>query len=300
MNSDPAVTIVIPVYNGANYLAQAIDSALAQDLPGVEVVVVNDGSTDCGKTDEIAKAFLPRVRYFVQPNGGVASALNRGIAEARGVHVAWLSHDDLYRPDKVSRQVRFLQERSLSRTRTVIYGDFEVEDVNSGRRLIPAPPPPDGRAGEDARFLALLLEGRLHGCTMLLPRSCLREMGGFDERLRTTQDYDYWFRLLAAGYHFLHLPGASVISRIHAEQGTRTMSDIHLREVRELYAENVERFPALVAELGRASALEVLRAFEVRGQPDLGRRFRDLWAAGSPGRAIAAPAMGWVAKFRRS
>ena len=297
MITAPIASIVIPVYNGANFLAKAIESALAQDLAGVEVVVVNDGSTDGGRTEAIAKAFLPRIRYLAQPNGGVAAALNRGIAESLGGFVSWLSHDDMYRPDKVSRQVRVLRDGSLSRT--VVYGDFEVEEVASGRRLTPPPARPDKSASEDARFLALLLRGRIHGCTMLLPRACFIELGGFATALRTTQDYDFWFRLLAAGYHFTHVAGPGVISRLHPAQGTHTMSEIHAREVRELYEHNVTRFPQLIAELGPGTALDVLRAFEERGQPDLGHTFREVWASGSPARSLLAPVMGWVAERRR-
>ena len=297
MTTRPVASIVVPVYNGANFLAQAIESALAQDLAGIEVVVVNDGSTDAGKTEAVAKEFLPRIRYFAQPNGGVAAALNRGIAEARSRLVSWLSHDDLYRPDKVSRQVRLMAEGEFSRT--VVYGDFLEEDVATGRRRAPPPSRRDRSASQNARFLALLLQGRLHGCTMLLPRACFLEQGGFAKELRTTQDYDLWFRLLAAGYRFVHLPGPCVISRQHPEQGTRTMSEIHVREVRQLYERNVTRFPDLIAELGAGTALDVLRAFEGRGQPDLGNAFREAWTSGSPARRLMAPALGWVAGRRR-
>ena len=78
----PLVSIVIPVYNGANYMREAIDSALAQTYKNIEVIVVNDGSTD--NTDEIAKSYGDKIRYFKKENGGVATALNLGIREMRG------------------------------------------------------------------------------------------------------------------------------------------------------------------------------------------------------------------------
>jgi glycosyltransferase involved in cell wall biosynthesis len=297
MTASPRVTVVIPVFNGANYLSQAIESALAQDFDGFEVVVVNDGSADGGRTEEIARGFLPRIRYFSQPNGGVASALNRGIAEARGEYVSWLSHDDLYIQDKLSRQAALLRERGLSRT--VVYGDYEIEDVDSGRRLVPAPPRLDRAASPDAQFLSLLFLGRLHGCTMLLPRACFLELGGFAEALRTTQDYDFWFQLLAAGYHFVRLPGPVVVSRLHAAQGTRAMSEIHVREATALYEKYVGKFPVLVAEMGPSTAFDVLRAFEERGLGEVGRTFQAIWASPSPMRALVAPALGWLARRRR-
>ena len=75
----PLVSIVMPVYNGSNYMREAIDSALAQTYSNIEVIVVNDGSNDDGKTDAIAKEYGDRIRYFIKENGGCASALNLGI-----------------------------------------------------------------------------------------------------------------------------------------------------------------------------------------------------------------------------
>ncbi len=93
---NPLVSIIIPVYNGANYVEEAIKSALAQTYKKIEVVVINDGSTD--KTEEIVKKYLKKVRYYKKTNGGVATALNFGISKARGSYISWLSHDDLYYP----------------------------------------------------------------------------------------------------------------------------------------------------------------------------------------------------------
>src|SRR5579862_6874144 len=97
----PLVSIVIPVYNGANYLRAAINSALAQTYKNIEVIVVNDGSRDDGQTDAIAKEYGDRVRYFSKENGGCGSALNFGIANMRGDYFSWLSHDDTYLPRKI-------------------------------------------------------------------------------------------------------------------------------------------------------------------------------------------------------
>ena len=80
----PKVSIVIPVYNGANYLSEAIDSALAQTYSNIEILVVNDGSNDEGATERIAKSYGEKIRYFAKENGGVSSALNLGIREMHG------------------------------------------------------------------------------------------------------------------------------------------------------------------------------------------------------------------------
>ena len=93
--NNPKVSIVIPVYNGEDYLAYAIDSALSQTYENKEIVVINDGSTD--NTDEICKSYGDKIRYFVKKNGGVASALNLAIEKMDGEYFSWLSHDDAYK-----------------------------------------------------------------------------------------------------------------------------------------------------------------------------------------------------------
>ena len=93
---DKKVTILIPVYNGSNYLKEAIESALAQTYKNKEIIVVNDGSTDNGKTKEIALSYKDKIKYYEKENGGAPTALNYGIERMTGDYLSWLSHDDLY------------------------------------------------------------------------------------------------------------------------------------------------------------------------------------------------------------
>ena len=97
----PLVSIVIPVYNGADYMREAIDSALSQTYPHIEVLVVNDGSTDSGATAAVARSYGDKIRYFEKKNGGVSSALNYGIRNMQGSYFSWLSHDDVYEKTKL-------------------------------------------------------------------------------------------------------------------------------------------------------------------------------------------------------
>ena len=101
----PKISIVIPAYNASNYLAEAIDSALAQTYPNVEIIVVNDGSKDDGATRAVALSYGDKIRYFEKENGGSSSALNVGIANMTGEWFSWLSHDDLYVPEKLEKQI---------------------------------------------------------------------------------------------------------------------------------------------------------------------------------------------------
>ena len=99
----PLVSIVIPVYNGADYMREAIDSALSQTYPHIEVLVVNDGSTDSGATAAVARSYGDKIRYFEKKNGGVSSALNYGIRNMQGSYFSWLSHDDVYEKTRQNR-----------------------------------------------------------------------------------------------------------------------------------------------------------------------------------------------------
>lgn len=110
----PRISVVIPVYNGENYLKEAIDSALNQTYENVEVLVVDDGSVD--GTREIMNAYGDRIIGLHKKNGGVATALNMGIAHMSGEYFAWLSHDDLMKPDACEIYVRHLQGRKKRRS----------------------------------------------------------------------------------------------------------------------------------------------------------------------------------------
>ncbi len=128
--SNPKISIVIPVYNGANYLKEAIDSALSQDYGNYEVIVVNDGSNDNGETEKIALSYGSNIRYFKKENGGVATALNLAIEKAEGEYVSWLSHDDAYFPNKLSCQVNYLKSLGYPE-RTILSANVEIIDGKS-------------------------------------------------------------------------------------------------------------------------------------------------------------------------
>jgi glycosyltransferase involved in cell wall biosynthesis len=249
MYDTPLVSIVIPVYNGSNYLREAIESALSQTYKNIEVLVINDGSKDEGKTEAIANSFGNKIRYFFKTNGGVASALNMGIREMKGDYFSWLSHDDVYYHHKIATQIDTLKKYS---TKTVLYADYDIIDENSaliGTERVPEFEPA-------ALRYRLTVSHPIHGCTLLIPRSCLQQCGFFDERLRTTQDYDYWFRM--ADYcRFVHVPDRLIQSRHHLNQGTHTMLPLHYREVNELLGRFLEMLtPAeLTAGSGAAPGL---------------------------------------------
>lgn len=234
--SMPKVSIIIPVYNGANYVQEAIDSALSQTYGNIEVLVVNDGSNDNGATEKIALSYGDSIRYFSKENGGVSTALNMGIKQMSGDYFSWLSHDDVYRPDKIEKQIEFLSQ--LDDETTILYGGYEIIDYKSKwmdsvdyARLYPL--------SQLNKPLFPVLRGLANGCTMLIHKSHFERVGLFDEALPTTQDYDMWFRMFRdANVRFC--PGIFVKMRFHAEQTGRTMA-WHVQESDKLWMDMLNR-----------------------------------------------------------
>jgi len=224
----PKVTIVIPVYNGANFLEEAINSALQQTYENIEIIVVNDGSNDDGKTEQIALKYKDQIQYFAKTNGGVATALNLAIKKMSGEYFSWLSHDDLYYSDKIEYQINFLA--SLNDRDIVLYGDVELIDEHGkmvqvvlyDHELLSKKP------------LYSVLRGGISGCTLLIPKTQLLRFNGFDESLKTTQDYDLWFKI-AQTCRFIHMNKILVKSRIHPHQTANQMPLVNRAECERLW-----------------------------------------------------------------
>jgi glycosyltransferase involved in cell wall biosynthesis len=214
-NFNPLVSIVIPVYNGSNYMREAIDSALNQTYMNIEVLVINDGSNDNGKTREVGLSYGKRIRYFEKENGGVATALNLGIEKMQGEYFSWLSHDDVYFPQKVEIQIDFLRDRADKNIG--VYGNFMYIDSDSReiatRRI----------KDKKRNSLYAVITGMIHGCTLLIPKKYFYEIGFFDPALITAQDYALWFKFFRK-YDIFHIPVFLVKSRDHPEQGSRVLS----------------------------------------------------------------------------
>ncbi|MBX6378897.1 MAG: glycosyltransferase, partial [Clostridia bacterium] len=198
---------VIPVYNHEAFVAEAIESALHQTYRDLEVIVVDDGSTD-GTPAKVA-AFAGRIRSFRKPNGGTASALNLGIREARGEFIAWLSSDDVFLPEKIAAQVALLDAHPEV---GLCYTDFYVVDATgriTGEQKCASLP------SREAWTRALLQFGCLiNGSTTLIRRSCFDAVGLFDEELLQSHDYDLWVRL-SVHTLFGHVPRPLVKYRVH-------------------------------------------------------------------------------------
>jgi len=236
-NFQPLVSIIIPVFNGSNYLNEAIGSALNQDYKNIEVLVVNDGSDDGGQTESIALAYGSRIRYFYKPNGGVASALNLGISEMKGEYFSWLSHDDVYYPNKISAQVKHIE--ALSDQSEVIFSGFDIIN-GKGKKLNSVLPLKRYSIEQLETPLFALLHGMISGCSLLIHKSHFERVGIFCEDLATTQDFDLWFRIMRNQpcricESVLHK------TRVHETQGSRVYKDKHQQEGDELWINIMEQ-----------------------------------------------------------
>lgn len=189
---NPKVSIIIPVYNGANYMREAIESALKQTYKNCEVIVINDGSEDHGETDSIARSYGDRIRYYKKENGGVATAVNLGIQKMTGEYFAWLSHDDMFYPTKIQEQMEALaQSGNLDK---IVFGNFEFLNADSGeKRIFRIENLCDNTKLTNGIYPILF--GLVHFCTVLVPKKRVDEVGLCNEHLKTTQDIEWIFRL---------------------------------------------------------------------------------------------------------
>jgi glycosyltransferase involved in cell wall biosynthesis len=217
----PLVSIIIPVYNGGNYLQEAIESALMQTYPNTEVIIINDGSKDGGETESIALRYKDKIRYYYKENGGVASALNLGIEKMRGEYFSWLSHDDLYLEDKITEQIRLLSEES-DKAR-IITGGYILFRGLDGTEIGQMKPQESIYASKLSIPLYPIFRGMINGCAMLIHKSHFERVGVFNESLPTTQDYDLWFRMLR-GQSVLFQKGNYIKSRVHDQQGSLSLA----------------------------------------------------------------------------
>ena len=248
---NPKVSIVIPVFNGSNYMREAIDSAIAQTYQNIEIIVVNDGSNDNGKTREIALSYGDKIRYFEKENGGVSTALNLGIKEMKGEYFSWLSHDDVYYPNKVETQVECLI--NYNNHHAIVYSEWDI--INEKSELTCSVSFKNHSEKDLFKPLYPLLNNLIQGCSLLIPSKYFLEIGVFKENLKTTQDYDLWFDFLRIS-PIIFCKDKIIKSRVHDDQTSKAighfieenilwinfMEKISEKEILSLFATRLEFF----------------------------------------------------------
>lgn len=209
MTRTPLVSVITATYNMADYVCEAVDSVLAQTVPDVQCVVVDDGSTD--RTREVLARYAddPRVKVLHQENAGQTVSKNRGLAAADGEFVGFCDADDRWRPEKLAVQLPLLQKGDGV---GVVYADFQC--------IGPAGEPletPRWRCRSGRITGPLLADNFVHFPTVLTRKAVLEECGGFDEGLSMAIDYDLWLRV-STRYDFLHVPQVLVDYRLWGGQ----------------------------------------------------------------------------------
>jgi glycosyltransferase involved in cell wall biosynthesis len=220
MNVGLLVSVIIPAYNAENYVAEAVESALGQSYRPLEVILVNDGSTD--RTAGVAATFGEKIRYTCRTNGGIGAARNAGVRLAQGAFISFLDADDLWVADKVAIQVSLLRgDPSLD----LVFG--HVEQFHS--------PDLDDAIRRQIEIRQRVMAG-YHAGTMLLRRKAFDRVGFFSERLDVGEFIDWYARAGDVGLRSFMCPEILMKRRLHKSNQGLAMRDRHPQYARLLKA----------------------------------------------------------------
>jgi len=208
-------SVIIPCFNSARWLKEAIDSCLAQSYQEIEVIVIDDGSTD--DSLDIIRGYDSRIIWESGPNRGGNHARNRGFALSKGEYIQYLDSDDYLMPEKIERQVEFLEKEEAD----VIYGDWQyLYHLKNGETVFGDIE--DSRTGED--FLEMLLEDKkwIAPGAFLFTRAIVEKSGGWDESLKAGQDRDFLISVALANAKFTYQPGCYSVYRRYGKETVST------------------------------------------------------------------------------
>lgn len=271
------LSVVIPAFNAATTIRSAVRSALSQTVSVLEVIVVDDGSTDA-TAEVVAGIGDPRVQLVSRSNGGPSAARNAGIAAARGEWIAFLDADDLWLPRYVETATAAL---TAATNPGFAYTDAYVFHAGRGQirhgSVMDAldPPPPDR-----ASFLSALLRRNFVFTSATVPVAVLSAVGGYDESLRLSEEYDLWLRILVAGFDPVWMGGPLAIYRLHPAQSSRQILAMKRTAARVYHGLREEDMPSpdarkALLERRAASDREVAIVAGEAGAASLVRRARN-------------------------
>jgi glycosyltransferase involved in cell wall biosynthesis len=204
-------SVILPTFNRSEYLRESLDSVLAQTYESFEVIVVNDGSND--DTESVLKPYFGQIEYFEKPNGGKSSAVNLGLAHARGEYIWVFDDDDLAYPDKIQRHYKVFSSHPEVGYTYSSYHTFQ-QHSNEKLKVVEVPLFPLEKVFQKL----LLTRNFICGVSVMARSSCYQKVGTFDESLYRSQDYDMWIRL---AQHFTGYPIAQSTVKVREHGGTR-------------------------------------------------------------------------------
>ncbi len=183
------VSVIIPTYNRENLIERSVRSVLNQTYENLEVIVVDDGSTD--NTEEVVKSIRDeRIIYFKQKNGGAAMARNTGVTLATADYIAFHDSDDVWREDKLLKQMQFLKDNPEY---GMVYSNFKFHRLDGNSYSVPEDIKPIGQLSGDI-FLTVLINNTVGAPTMVIRKELFEEIGGFNEALSCLEDWDFAIR----------------------------------------------------------------------------------------------------------
>ena len=267
MGTVTSVSVIMPVYNGEAFVEEALASVLRQTLQDVQVIAVDDGSTDGSAA--LLDSFADRVTVIRQDNRGVSAARNRGLEQARGTYVAFLDCDDLWTPTFLERLTARLSEVPES----VVGAVAAWQEIDAAGRRLPAV----CRLGPSYGLPDLALGCLFTPSGVLLRRDAVVEAGGWDERFPSAQDWELWLRLTASGRTFVGVDELLWFSRQHEGNFSRDPDLLRADVLR--VCERYLADPALTADmralhsagLGNGLYMVAVRLYE-RGRDADGQR----------------------------
>jgi glycosyltransferase involved in cell wall biosynthesis len=220
----PLISVIIPTFNRASFLREAVDSVLSQTCREFELIIIDDGSRD--ETGEILKAYGGRLIYYYQDNQGVSAARNRGLQMAGGRFIAFLDSDDLWLPEKLAAQCDFFEQNP-----EVFICQTEEFWIRNGKRVNPCKKHRKYSGDVFAPSLGLCL---ISPSAVMIRRELFQTVGGFDETFPACEDYDLWLRITSRWPVFL-IDHPLVVKRGgHADQLSRTIPALDQHRIRAL------------------------------------------------------------------
>lgn len=236
-NDNPLVSAIIPTYNRWPLVCESIDSALAQDYPNMEVIVVDDGSSDATE-EKLPRHYGDRVTYTRQEYQGPSVARNTGIEHAEGEYIAFLDSDDVWHPEKITRQIEAIHGRDEY---AFVYNICHVLTVDGTRTSGVQYSSDRGVTGDN--FEAELRHGPMITSAMMVRKEAVEEVGFFDPAILSMQDIDLWFRL-AARYPGIFIDAPLTWMREHPGRWTH-----HVRRTGIVGHGGIQTYEKLLANL---------------------------------------------------
>jgi glycosyltransferase involved in cell wall biosynthesis len=238
--SAPLVSVIIPAFNSSDYIIESIDSALNQTYRAIEIIVIDDGSTDDTRPKLAPLIEGKKIRYHFQANRGLSAARNAGIQLAKGHYLQFLDADDLLLPQKIEKQVACLQTTSELTISGCDFRCFNGDDTGS---LYGG----DSFKGEfPLHYPTRLFEFDTFPARWLFPASVVKVVPGFDETMRATEDWLFLWKLLANSVAVKYLDETLALYRKHERNMTRDferISTAHLRAI-DMVDQYQKQFPA--------------------------------------------------------